>query len=145
MGETQKENIMRSNFNKRKFMESMKRYGKILTEGEAMYDDYDMGYEQKARMNRGIPERMPEDDEAYDSPNNSYAPGEGEMCAEEEDMDLSKQDEKISQIREIALQGLQEYAENVDSPVYEFYKKVWLMCDKAVSEKKENEAEQRNK
>lgn len=136
---------MRSNFNKRKFMESMKRYGKILTEGEAMYDDYDMGYEQKARMSRGIPRQMPEDDEEYSSGNGSYNPGEGEMFAEEDDMDLSKEDEKISQIREIALQGLQEYAENVDSPVYEFYKKVWLMCDKAVSEKKENEAEQRNK
>ena len=122
----------------------MNRFGRILTEGGAPYDDYDMGYEQKAKMGKmGIPQQMPEDGEMYGGPMEG-GPGEGAMCAEE-DMDLSKQDDKISQIREIALQGLQEYAEDVDSPLYEFYKKVWLMCDKAVSEKKENDVERQGK
>ena len=49
--------------------------------------------------------------------------------------DLSQQDDRIARIREVALEGLQEYAENVDSELYQFYKKIWLMCDKAVSEK----------
>ena len=130
IGESQKKIIMRRNFNKEKFIGSIARYGRMLTEGEAMYDDYDKGYEQMAKMR---PQRMPEDDEMY-------GPEEGGMYAEEENMDLSKQDDKIAQIREIALSGLQEYSEDVDSPLYQFYKKVWLMCDKAVSEKEENEA-----
>lgn len=49
--------------------------------------------------------------------------------------DLSQQDDRIARIREVALEGLQEYAEDVDSELYQFYKKIWLMCDKAVSEK----------
>lgn len=48
---------------------------------------------------------------------------------------IAKQDKRISQIREIALGGLQDYSHNVDSEQYQFYKKIWLMCDKAVSEK----------
>jgi hypothetical protein len=54
---------------------------------------------------------------------------------ENTDMNLSKSDERIAQIREIALNGLQDYAQDVDSEAYQFYKKIWLMCDKAVSEK----------
>jgi hypothetical protein len=48
---------------------------------------------------------------------------------------IAKKDERITKIREIALQGLQDYAHNVDTEQYQFYKKIWLMCDKAVSEK----------
>ncbi len=36
--------------------------------------------------------------------------------------DLSQQDDRIARIREVALEGLQEYAENVDSELYQFYK-----------------------
>lgn len=62
---------------------------------------------------------------------------QGEEMPEEEggDVNLANEDERIAQIREIALQGLQDYAQDVDSEQYQFYKKVWLMCDKAVSEK----------
>jgi len=49
--------------------------------------------------------------------------------------DLGEKDERIDQIREVALEGLQDYAHNVDSEMYQFYKKIWLMCDKAVSDK----------
>lgn len=56
--------------------------------------------------------------------------------ADEEGYDDSlKEDEKINQIREITLQGLQDYAHDVDTEKYQFYKKIWLMCDKAMSEK----------
>lgn len=63
---------------------------------------------------------------------------DGEENIQNDDMngqDLSQQDDRIARIREVALEGLQEYAENVDSELYQFYKKIWLMCDKAVSEK----------
>ena len=52
-----------------------------------------------------------------------------------QDENIARQDDRISKIREIALQGLQDYAHDVDSEHYQFYKKIWLMCDKAVSEK----------
>lgn len=81
---------------------------KILTE------EYGIGYKE-------IP--SPEEDEEY---------MENDVPQEE---NISQGDDRISQIREIALNGLQDYAHNVDSEQYQFYKKIWLMCDKAVSEK----------
>lgn len=38
--------------------------------------------------------------------------------------------DKINQIRSLALNGIQDFAENVESEEYQFYKKVWLLCDK---------------
>jgi hypothetical protein len=52
-----------------------------------------------------------------------------------QDGNIARQDDRITKIREIALQGLQDYAHDVDTEQYQFYKKIWLMCDKAVSEK----------
>lgn len=83
--------------------------------------------------------RFPE--EEYDQENPDIAHYRSErpqkQGSEEEqmDMNLSKSDERIAQIREIALEGLQDYAQDVDCEAYQFYKKIWLMCDKAVSEK----------
>ena len=51
------------------------------------------------------------------------------------DRDISREDNRIAKIREVALDGLQQYADDVDGELYQFYKKIWLMCDKAVSEK----------
>mgnify|MGYP006339816515 FL=1 len=60
-----------------------------------------------------------------------------------DDMPMSStKDDRINQIRTIALDGIQEYAQDVDSREYDFFKKVWMMCDKVSSEKtkeKENE------
>lgn len=41
----------------------------------------------------------------------------------------------ILKIRDIALEGLQNHSSDVDGEKYQFYKKIWLMCDKALSEK----------
>ena len=55
---------------------------------------------------------------------------------------MGKNDDRINQIRTIALDGIQEYAQDVDSKEYDFFKKIWMMCDKACSEKtKEKEME----
>lgn len=60
----------------------------------------------------------------------------GDDEAEEADaVNLAKVDDGIDKIRQISLCGLQKYAQEVDSEEYQFYKKIWLMCDKAVSEK----------
>lgn len=49
--------------------------------------------------------------------------------------DMTTSVDKIGQIRSMALEGIQEYANAVDSEEYEFFKKIWLMCDKVCSEK----------
>lgn len=82
-----------------------------------LHDDYGIG-------NPDHSEETPQGEEIYDS--------EGEVS---HDGNIAEQDDRISKIREIALEGLQDYAHDVDSEQYQFYKKIWLMCDKAVSEK----------
>lgn len=44
--------------------------------------------------------------------------------------------DKINQIRSLSLEGLQEFAKNVDSEEYKFFKKVFLETDRICSEKK---------
>ena len=46
--------------------------------------------------------------------------------------------EKINQIRSLALEGIQEFSDDVNSEEYDFFKKIWLMCDKVFSEKDNN-------
>ena len=60
-------------------------------------------------------------------------PINGEMSPEEQMMgepDMMATDKRIDQIRMIALEGIQEFADDVESEQYQFFKKVWLMCDK---------------
>lgn len=44
-------------------------------------------------------------------------------------------DEKINQIRSLALEGIQEFAEQVDSEEYQIFKNIWMSCDKFYSNK----------
>lgn len=48
----------------------------------------------------------------------------------------------LSQIRKLALDGLSQFGEQVDSEEYEFFKKIWLSCDKVLSQKTEGQKEQ---
>lgn len=50
-------------------------------------------------------------------------------------------DDKINQIRMLALDGIQDYADNVDSEEYDFFKKIWLMCDKVCSSKENSKTD----
>jgi hypothetical protein len=45
----------------------------------------------------------------------------------------------VDQIRQISLTGIQQFAQDVDSQEYDFFKKVWLMCDKLMSEKEKGD------
>ena len=98
-------------------------FGKRYLTENTIFEDYDYPeYAEEMPPQEGMPPQgqMPQGEEGE----------EGEMKGQ----DLSMQDERIAQIREVALDGLQEYCEDVDSEMYQFYKKIWLMCDKAVSE-----------
>ena len=73
----------------------------------------------------------------------SYIFDEVDEVPSEEPMDdydmegapMNQTEDKVNQIRTLALDGIQEYAEEVDSEEYQFFKKVWMMCDKVCSEK----------
>lgn len=61
--------------------------------------------------------------------------GGGEQPMVDDGMPIGDATEKINQIRSMALEGIQMFADNVDSEEYDFFKKIWLMCDKVMSEK----------
>ena len=66
---------------------------------------------------------------------NGEAQEDEEMLDNEYTEEQCHSTEKINQIRMLALDGIQEYADDVDSEEYDFFKKIWLMCDKVCSEK----------
>jgi hypothetical protein len=101
---------------------------KYLNE-DYVFDDEDAPIE--GDYDEEMPEEEPQEDIRHYH-GNENKPQEKE---ENNDMNLSKGDQRIAKIREVALDGLQEYAEDVDSEAYQFYKKIWLLADKAVSEK----------
>ena len=43
----------------------------------------------------------------------------------------------INNIRELTLQGIQAYAQDVQNPRYDLLKKIWLLCDKCLSEEED--------
>jgi hypothetical protein len=110
-------------------------FGKKYLAESVLWEDYDYPDEYGDMPQEEMPMRggQPPMDGGMQDPRGGMKRNGGED-EEMQGQDLSAQDERISQIREIALDGLQEYCEDVDSEMYQFYKKVWLMCDKAVSE-----------
>ena len=46
--------------------------------------------------------------------------------------------EYVDAIRQSALKGIQVFAQDVDSPSYQFFKKVFMLADKVLSEKEGN-------
>ena len=89
---------------------------KLLKESYVFEDEPQMAPEE------GMPMREP-------------MPDEEQMMGEP---DMMATDKRIDQIRMIALEGIQEFADDVESEQYQFFKKVWLMCDK-VYESGEND------
>lgn len=101
--------IMNNKMNMREMIDEMNKLSQLLKESY-IFD----GAKEEAPME----EPMPED-----------------MMGAEENMPISQTEDKVNQIRTLALDGIQEYAEQVDSEEYQFFKKVWMMCDKVCSEK----------
>lgn len=98
----------------RKTINEMSRISKLLKEAY-VYDEEDR------EMPRGYEDEMG---------------GEAPM-EDEEDMEAynHETDDIIDKIRMLALDGIQKYSEDVDNEMYVTYKKIWMMCDKCLSEK----------
>lgn len=57
--------------------------------------------------------------------------------------DIEMDDNKIiNKIRELALNGIQKYAEDIMNPLYEFYKKIWSECDKLIIDSNKQNSQQ---
>lgn len=74
-------------------------------------------------------EDMEMDTEHFEEEMENNEPTETTCCA----------DEKINQIRALALEGIQEFAEQVDSEEYLIFKNIWMSCDKFYSNKNKEE------
>lgn len=99
---------MNNKMNMREMIDEVKKLSRLLQESY-IFDEVD-----------DIPSEEPMDD--YDMEDMGDAP-------------MNQTEDKVNQIRTLALDGIQEYAEEVDSEEYQFFKKVWMMCDKVCSEK----------
>lgn len=72
--------------------------------------------------------------EAYIGEEDEEQMMDGEMYGDEGAMSEETVD-YVNQIRQLALNGIQQYGQDVDTEEYDFFKKVWLMCDKVMSNK----------
>lgn len=99
---------MNKNLNMREMIDEVNRLSKLLKESYIFDQEEEMPMEE---------------------------PIEGEMMEPEDDMQVGQMEDKVNQIRALALEGIQDFAEQVDSEEYQFYKKVWMLCDKMCSEK----------
>lgn len=91
-----------------KTVNDIERLSKLLKESY-VFDDADVEMEDMTQYDETI------DEEPMEEP----------CCA----------DEKINQIRSLALEGIQEFAEQVDSEEYQIFKNIWMSCDKFYSNK----------
>lgn len=66
----------------------------------------------------------------------------GEQPMMDDEMPMADATEKINQIRSMALEGIEMFKDDVDSEEYDFFKKIWLMCDKVCSQKENKEVEE---
>ena len=99
-------------YNLQETVNDIERLSKLLKESY-VFDDEDMDMED-----------VPQDEEMIDD-----EPIEEPCCV----------DEKINQIRSLALEGIQEFAEQVDSEEYQIFKNIWMSCDKFYSNKNKEE------
>lgn len=104
-------------------IEDMNKAMAVLSEAYMMNDEDDYGYDEEY------------DDEGLMGPQEPH--GQEPQEGEDEGVNLAAKDKRIIQMRELALQGLQDYADDVTNPFYEFYKKVWLETDKMCDNKEE--------
>lgn len=70
-----------------------------------------------------------------DVPMDSETPMDNpEIGMEEPSQDDASMD-RVAQIRKVAIDGIQEYADDINNPLYEFYKRIFNECDKVMTDK----------
>jgi hypothetical protein len=105
-----------------KILNEIRKYGKIIKEGY-FSEDEDPRMQQQMPSEDEYDEEMPQDDNE----------DEMDMDSNTESIDLDD-NQVVNQLRKLALKGIQKYSEDVTSPLYEFYKKIWAECDKLITD-----------
>ena len=78
---------------------------------------------------------------------NSFEENEGTSSDEEYTDDMPNENESldfsetVNSIRETALKGVTKFANNPSSQEYDFFKKIWNMCDKFANPKQKDDSE----
>lgn len=93
------------------------------------------------RLSKLLKESYVFDDEDMDTDDMGEIQYEDEMIEDEPTKEHvgSGANDKINQIRNLALEGIQEFAEQVDSEEYQIFKNIWMSCDKFYSNKNKEE------
>lgn len=105
----------KDSMNIREFIDKIVETGKLLKEDIASQEGYG--------------EEVPPQEEPADVPPQEEAPEDAEMAGME----------YVDQIRKAAIEGIEAFVDNVDSPSYDFFKKVFMMADKVLSQDEDNE------
>lgn len=104
----------------KKILNEIRKYGKIIREGYFPEDEDPRMQQQQIQGEEEYNDEMPQQqDEMEDDDNSSI------------DLD---DNQVVNQLRKLALKGIQKYSEEVTSPLYEFYKKIWAECDKLITD-----------
>lgn len=77
-----------------------------------------------------------DEDDFSEAPQDSIPNEEGDIenPIEENPKETESMD-RVAQIRKVAIDGIQEYADDINNPLYIFYKKIFSECDKVMSDK----------
>lgn len=121
---------MRKDINMKKLLKEMNETSKLFK--NTLFEDY-MGSQDPQQMDNQ--EMMPQDEGMM---------GNEEMGMEEPQVNEQTVD-TINQIRELAIQGIAQYANDVESEEYQALKKIWLLTDKFYEGMQEDENEKGKK
>ena len=78
------------------------------------------------------------------APQTSNVPTEQQPMQEPQEQTTDKSFDRVAKIRKVAIDGIQEYADDVNNPLYTFYKKVFNEADKVMSDKTHSAQQQDN-
>lgn len=118
----------------------MKKYQKYSTDSMNIREFIDRIIETGKMLKEDmVPPQGGEEYEEYSSEEEMTAPqGEGMVPQQGEDPEMAGM-QYVDQIRKAAIEGIEAFVDNVDSPSYDFFKKVFMMADKVLSQDNEEE------
>ena len=119
--------IKRNKTHMQSLMEDLNKASRILRKGNRLFEDYGMQPEEED------PRMAQQQGEEGMMNQEQPMQGQDEMMGQEEEMQpqVSEQTvDTINQIRELAIQGIAQYANDVESEQYKALKRIWLETDK---------------
>lgn len=122
----------------------MKTYQKYSKDVMEMREYIDMTRNMSKLLKESFGEDAPEEEVASQEEVVATPQGEEVTAQQQEEIPAEENDEiagmqYVDQIRKAAIEGIEAFVDNVDSPSYDFFKKVFMMADKVLSQDEDNE------